>query len=169
MEDLEREKLPATVFVGGRWAEQDPARLRRLVADGVEIETHAYRHPHLTKLSDAALREELGRGVEALLKAGAPRPSYLRAPYVESDARVARVAESLGLSLVSGELPSGDPDPHFTKARLVRWVLSRARPGSIVIFHVNGRGWHTAEALPDIVRGLRAKGYELVTLKELLK
>jgi peptidoglycan/xylan/chitin deacetylase (PgdA/CDA1 family) len=47
-------------------------------------------------------------------------------------------------------------------------VVPRARPGSIVIFHINGRGWKTAEALPDILRALREKGLRFVPLSELL-
>ena len=47
-------------------------------------------------------------------------------------------------------------------------VLSSVRPGSIVLFHANGRGWHTEAALPGIVGALRAKGYEFVTVSELL-
>jgi peptidoglycan/xylan/chitin deacetylase (PgdA/CDA1 family) len=44
---------------------------------------------------------------------------------------------------------------------LVAWVLAKARPGSIVVMHMNRRGWHTAEALPEIIAGLRAKGFVL--------
>jgi peptidoglycan/xylan/chitin deacetylase (PgdA/CDA1 family) len=47
-------------------------------------------------------------------------------------------------------------------------VTRRCRPGSIIIMHVNGRGWHTAEALPEILRRLRAKGYRFVTVSQLL-
>ncbi|HEY6003521.1 MAG TPA: hypothetical protein VIV57_11655 [Anaeromyxobacter sp.] len=67
------------------------------------------------------------------------------------------------------DLPSGDPDAHATKDALVRWVLREARPGSIVVMHVNHPRFHTAEALPEIVDGLRARGFELVTVGELLR
>ena len=47
-------------------------------------------------------------------------------------------------------------------------VLASVRPGSIVLFHANGRGWSTEAALPGIVAALKAKGYEFVTVTELL-
>ena len=47
-------------------------------------------------------------------------------------------------------------------------VLASVRPGSIVLFHANGRGWSTEAALPAIVSALRAKGYEFTTVTELL-
>ncbi|MEZ5838981.1 MAG: hypothetical protein R3D02_00590 [Hyphomicrobiales bacterium] len=51
---------------------------------------------------------------------------------------------------------------------IVRGVLAAVRPGSIVVAHANGRGVHTAEALPRLIEGLRARGYRLVTVSELL-
>ena len=79
-----------------------------------------------------------------------------------------KVASSLGLTTVEYDLPSGDPDPRASRQRLVDWVLQRARPGSIVVMHMNHPRFHTAEALPEIVAGLRARGFELVTVGELL-
>src|SRR6185369_17565517 len=55
-----------------------------------------------------------------------------------------------------------------TAAGMIRTVLRGARPGSIIVFHINGRGAKTAEALPVIVRELRARGLKLVHLSELL-
>ncbi len=50
----------------------------------------------------------------------------------------------------------------------MEWVLRKAQPGSIVVMHINHRKFHTSEALPGIIQGLRAKGYELVTVGRLL-
>ena len=46
------------------------------------------------------------------------------------------------------DLASGDPDSQATSDRLIEYVVRKARNGSIVVMHANGRGWHTAEALP---------------------
>jgi hypothetical protein len=51
---------------------------------------------------------------------------------------------------------------------IARAVLAEAKPGSIIIAHANGRGLHTAEALPLFVPQLRARGFEFVTVSELL-
>jgi peptidoglycan/xylan/chitin deacetylase (PgdA/CDA1 family) len=74
----------------------------------------------------------------------------------------------MGLYSILGDLPSGDPDPNFTKKILVRYVLKEAQNGSIVVMHINKGGHHTAEALPDIIRGLRKKGFTLVKVSTLL-
>ena len=46
--------------------------------------------------------------------------------------------------------------------------MAATRPGDILIFHVNGRGVHTAEAIPAIVEGLEAKGFRFVLLSDYL-
>jgi peptidoglycan/xylan/chitin deacetylase (PgdA/CDA1 family) len=95
-------------------------------------------------------------------------PRLFRPPYGEYDQRVIRIAGELGLVTVEYDLPSGDPDAHATKERLVQWVLSQAKPGSIVVMHINHVKFHTAEALPDIIAGLRARGFTLVTVGQLI-
>ncbi len=162
-------KVRATFFLGGRWAEQDHERVARLAANpDFELESHTYHHAHLLTLSDAALQAELARANEILGAMLGHAPRYVRAPYAEADARVVRAAAAAGLVTIGLDVASGDPDPSFNPKRLTKWVLRSVRPGSIVVFHANGRGWHTAEALPDIIAGLRAKGFELVTVAELL-
>ncbi len=166
---LEKNKTRATFFVGGGWAEQDPERVKRLLADPrFEVESHAYAHPHLTRLGSAAIRTDLTKANEVLAPLLGHPPRFLRAPYGESDGRVVRIARSLGLTVIKFDVASGDPDPKFSRRRLTRWVLREVRPGSIVVFHANGRGWHTAEALPAILAGLEKKGLEPVTVAELL-
>src|SRR5512140_2907160 len=52
--------VPATIFVGGGWALEEEAQLRALARDPlVELGNHTFSHPHLTRLSDAAIRAEL--------------------------------------------------------------------------------------------------------------
>ena len=52
---------------------------------------------------------------------------------------------------------------------MVRSVTTGARNGSIVVMHMNGRGWKTAEALPGIITELRRKGFNLVTVGEMMR
>jgi peptidoglycan/xylan/chitin deacetylase (PgdA/CDA1 family) len=96
-------------------------------------------------------------------------PRYFRPPYGEVDARVATLAAGAGLVTIQYDVASGDPDPNLSAGALVRGVLGQAKGGSIVVFHMNKNGVHTAEALPEIIDGLRKKGFELVTVGELLQ
>jgi len=87
---------------------------------------------------------------------------------VKVDARIAGIGAQAGMIAIQYDLASGDPDPRISSKRLMDYVSGQARNGSIVVMHMNGRGWKTAEALPRIVNRLRKKGYKLVTVSELL-
>ncbi len=67
------------------------------------------------------------------------------------------------------DVVSGDPSAKTTTAGMIRNVVGHARTGSIIIFHINGRGWKTHEALPAILRGLRERGFRFVSLSELMR
>ena len=144
---------PATIFLGGSWAKEEVA----------------FTHPHLSALKDEArIRDELVRTQAEVKALTGHQPRLFRPPYGEYDQRVVKIAGDLGLVTVEYDLPSGDPDVHATKERLVQWVLSQAKPGSIVVMHINHLKFHTAEALPDIIGGLRARGFTLVTVGQLI-
>jgi len=62
-----------------------------------------------------------------------------------------------------------DPSAKTTTPGMIRAVVGHARAGSIIIFHINGRGWKTHEALPIILRDLRDRGFRFVQLSDLIK
>jgi peptidoglycan/xylan/chitin deacetylase (PgdA/CDA1 family) len=167
--ELEAAHVPATIFLGGGWAHTDAAHARRLAENPLfELGNHSYSHPHLRSVSADKIREELQSTQDEIKRITGKTPRLFRPPYGEYDERVVRVAAEVGLTTVEYDLPSGDPDQHATKDRLVEWVVKKARPGSIVVFHINHTRFHTAEALPEIVERLRKQGYEFVTVSELI-
>lgn len=62
---------------------------------------------------------------------------------------------------------SGDPDPKQVKGEIVSDVTRHLRPGVVVLLHMNGRGWHTAEALPLLIAKMRTRGYTFVKASQL--
>jgi peptidoglycan/xylan/chitin deacetylase (PgdA/CDA1 family) len=75
----------------------------------------------------------------------------------------------MGYRVVHWSFASGDPAKDVTPQHLQDWVLSQTKPGAILIFHINGRGWSTAAALPAIVGALRQRGYRFTTLADALR
>ncbi len=162
-------QTPATIFLGGKWMEDEPAQTKYLASlPFIELENHTFYHPHLTKLSDEQVRNELRRTQEAMYTLIGRQPTLYRPPYGEYNERVIKIAARLGLTTVEYSLASGDPDPHFSKDVLINYVTKMARNGSIIVMHINGRGWHTAEALPEIIARLRARGFIFVTVSDLI-
>ena len=162
-------RTPATIFLGGKWAKDVARALRPLVSDSlIEFGNHAYMHPHLMKLSGDSIAQEIRKAQRVITGVTGRKPVLFRAPYGEVDLRVASVAESLGLTVIQYDLPSGDPDSLISEQAIVRYVSLMARGGSIIVMHINRRGWHTAEALPEIIANLRRKGYSFVTVSRLI-
>lgn len=167
---LLREKVPATIFMSGRWVEKNPDKAKYLSDQPqFEIANHSFFHPHMTVEPNTRVLLELKR-TQALLKKVTGRTAlYFRPPYGEVDERVAALAAEIGLITIQYDIASGDPDPKLSAGRIARGVLREAKGGSIIVFHVNRHGVHTAEALPEIIAGLRKKGFELVTVGEMMK
>lgn len=170
IETLIKEKVPATLFISGRWAEKNPEKVRFLAGlKQFEIANHGYYHLHMTKLTDARVRSELEQTQDILLRLTVMAPRLFRPPYGEVDDRLAKLACEEGLITIQYDIASGDPDVSLSAEAITRSVLRQARSGSIIVFHMNGNGRRTAELLPSVISGLRAKGFEFVTVGRLLE
>lgn len=170
IEVLLREKAPATIFLSGRWVEKNPEKVKFLSAQPqFEIANHAFWHPHLLEKDDERILRELKRTQAIIKKVTGRSPRYFRPPYGEVDERVAAIAQKAGLDTIQYDIASGDPDEGLSPQRIIRNILRDAKGGSIIVFHMNRKGVHTAEVLPDIIDGLRKRGFTLVSVGELLK
>jgi peptidoglycan/xylan/chitin deacetylase (PgdA/CDA1 family) len=166
---LKREKIPATIFVSGRWVDTHAEAMAALTADPlIEFGDHSYDHPHMTKLTVARAADEIDRTEAALSRYGRHSVAF-RPPFGDWNRRVVEMVRGKNLPTVTWDVVSGDPSAKTTTAAMIRAVLGQARSGSIIIFHINGRGWKTHEALPAILRGLRERGFHLVPLSALMR
>lgn len=163
-------QIPFTIFAGGRFARDNAAVLRELATHSfVDIENHSWSHPRdMTLLEDERIRVEVSRAAAMIRSVSGRRTTLFRFPGGNADERTVALVRSLGYRVVHWSWAEGDPDPRIDADRLVSQTLARTRPGDILIFHVNGRGWHTAEALPRILDGLESRGFKIVPLPEFL-
>ena len=182
VEELRRRKIPATLFVGGHWAATHPARFGEMAGDPLfEIANHTWTHANLRTVDDERLAREI-LAPEAAFRAAVsgpvcPRPEawdpakrskYLRFPFGACNARSMRAVNDAGMAAIQWDVSTGDPSPFVTADMIVAETLRSVRPGSIVLAHANGRGFHTAEALPRILDELTRRGYRFVTVGALL-
>jgi len=166
---LQRDKIPATFFLSGRWVETHPSAAKVIAkAQWIELGNHSYSHPRLTLLRPDRLAAQIRRTNQILLdKIGRPALS-LRPPAGAFDEQVIRAANKQGLPVVLWSIVSGDAGGHVPAARMDKVVLDHAKPGAIIIFHINKRAPFTKWALPVIIAGLRQKGFRFVTVSQLL-
>jgi peptidoglycan/xylan/chitin deacetylase (PgdA/CDA1 family) len=171
LDALKARGIHATFFLMGWWAEKNPDLVRRIAADGHEIASHGYEVFDLTTVSDAAVVADLERA-DAAIRAitGRTTKPLWSASASARDARVNRLAASIGYRPIFWSVESGDWRLDSTAAGVSGRVLGGAQNGSIVVMHFESpRTADTiAPALPAILDGLRARGFELVTITELV-
>ncbi len=161
----------ATFFLCGSWMEHYPEVTVSLARDTLfELANHTYYHPipGLVGLSPESVSVEVRRTQEVMESLAGVRAVQIRPPAGEYDSIVLRVMATESLNVVLWDVSSGDADKTCSAEHMKAWVLQQVRPGSIVLFHMNTRGWHTAEALPALIAGLRGRGYKLCTVAEIL-
>jgi len=164
------EKIPFTIFVSGRFARHNQAALQEMARhDFVELENHSLDHDnHMERLSDSEIRHQIEANGALLSEITGRQSRFFRFPAGNYDQRGLEIAENLGYRVVHWSFASGDPVKEITPQKLTQWVLAKTRPGSILIFHINGRGWSTAAALPGIIAELRRRGFGFTTLENAL-
>jgi peptidoglycan/xylan/chitin deacetylase (PgdA/CDA1 family) len=168
-EILAATQVPATFYLSGRWVEKHPTAARAIAdAPLIELGNHSYSHPRLTLVRKERLRWQIRHTNQVLEKKLGRRPLSLRPPAGAWNAKVLRAARDENLPVVTWTVVSGDVGGHVPPARMVQTVLDETKPGAIIIFHINRREPYTKKALPDIIAGLRGKGFRFVTVSQLL-
>ncbi len=163
---LRDNQVQTTIFVTGQWANNNPELLQRIAAEGHEIGNHSYSHPDFTHQSDDAILSELQRTEEIVQRIASvsPRP-FFRAPYGARNAHTNALVAAQGYYPIYWTLDSGDWQ-NTTAEKVLAKVVSQAHNGSIVVSHLSSA--QTAQVLATIIQQLRAQGFELVPLSQLL-
>jgi peptidoglycan/xylan/chitin deacetylase (PgdA/CDA1 family) len=175
LDSLARNGITAAFGITGRWAEENPALLQRIAAEGHELINHSYDHSSFTGLSTASPPltraerwQQLDRTEAAVQRlTGRTTLPYFRPPFGDWDSSVNVDTGLRGYAYnVMWTVDSwgwrGIPAPE-----IVARCLELAVPGAIYIFHV-GSASQDGPALQSVIDGLRAAGYDIVPLAEML-
>jgi peptidoglycan/xylan/chitin deacetylase (PgdA/CDA1 family) len=169
---LAREGVAATFFVLGRHAERWPELVRRMADEGHQLGNHGYWHRKLHRRTPGYVREDLVRGTDAIvLASGGHRPRHFRAPHGFRSPWVTPIARGLGQRTIGWSLGVWD-SARPGAAEIARRAIEGVRSGSILLLHdgdgydAEGDRMQTAEALPLIIDGLRARGFRFATLPD---
>lgn len=162
---LEQYDVKATFFLVGSWVDKYPESVKALYDAGMEIGNHSDDHPHMAKLSDAQIVEQVtscNSKIEAIT--GEP-VTLFRCPYGEYDDDVISTVKSLGMETIQWNVDSLDWKD-LSAEDIHSRVTGKVVPGSVVLFH--NAALHTPEALPGIIEYLLSEGYDIVPVSELL-
>jgi peptidoglycan/xylan/chitin deacetylase (PgdA/CDA1 family) len=173
---LERQHVPATFFVVGRAARREPALLRRMAADGDQIEDHSQTHAHLNALfAPGALDAQIADADDAIAAATGRHARWLRPPFGARNAAVLDAAARHGMRVVLWSAMLDETSPHAAPEALARRLLAQVGDGAIVVLHDGDQGRddggeraYEASLAPLVIAALRAQGYRFVTLDGLV-
>lgn len=171
---LKRNNVKATFFVVGTQIMKYPATFRRMVNEGHEIGSHGYQHLKISEQPVAKVRYQLAKNNETIARYGGPRRVvYYRPPYGALDAAAIDAIGKYGNKIALWTVDSLDWRS-LKRGQVFNNVIPKARPGYIVLQHcaaesqkenLNG----SVEALADIIRVGKSKGYRFLTISQLLK
>ena len=169
LDALAERGVKATFFILGRHAERWPDLVARAAAEGHALGNHGYYHRKLHLSSPAYVRRDLELGTDAMLKAGAPKPRFFRAPHGFRSPWVTHIARTLGQRTVGWSLGVWDSDRPGVD-EIARRTVEGASPGAILLLH-DGDGYdpdgdrlQTAHAVPLLVDRLLDRGYRFSLL-----
>ncbi len=174
-------RVQATIFMTGAMADNLNTDAGRAVLGIIDahpalftLGNHSYGHPDFRTLTAAEIARELHRTEVALARdcRQDPRP-FFRPPYGGYNSAVLAAVGATGYAMtVTWDIdtidwrPIANDPPGPTADEIVTKVIDRAQGGSIVLMHLGG--YETLAALPRLVEGLQAAGFQLVTLDRML-
>lgn len=163
---LRAQNIRAHFFLIGDWARANPRMVAQIRAAGHYLENHSKTHASLNQISALSVRSEIAYGGPSNTS-----PKLLRPPYGAGalTTRLYHAAASQGFKLCHWTTDSSDwsgLDAAGIVNKVVNgdWVTEPARPGGVVLMHLNGR--HTAQALPTVIKDLRARHLSFDTLPQ---
>ncbi|MED4956833.1 polysaccharide deacetylase family sporulation protein PdaB [Paenibacillus macerans] len=158
----------ATFFLSAPWSKTHPELVKAIQQQGYEIGSHGYKHVNYSGLTDEEIAQQISSAHAVLTEVTGQLPKLLRLPNGDFDKRVLKIAASQGYQVIQWDTDSQDWMNKGVRTIADR-VVNKAHPGDIVLLHASDSVKQTHEALPIIIDELRKKGYEFVTVTDLLQ
>jgi peptidoglycan/xylan/chitin deacetylase (PgdA/CDA1 family) len=163
---LERYHCRATFFVVGNRISYYPGSVKRAYQMGCEIGGHTWDHKQLTRLSESQIRQELCDTGTAIRQVTGANQKIFRPPYGDVNGTVKSVSAELGLAMINWNVDTLDWKTKNADA-VYNAIMKDAANKSIILCHdLHGT---TVEAMDRVIPALLAKGYQLVTVSELMQ
>ncbi len=165
---LQRYQVHATFFCLGKNIQNYPLLVQQEYAGGNAIGNHTWDHPDLTKLSGVKIQREINSTSAIIQKTIGITPAIFRPPYGAINTGVRMQIAQLHLAPILWSVDTEDWQRPGMSA-VINTALTRASNGGIILMHDGGGNRsQTVAALPYIIEGLQLRGYEFVTVPQLI-
>lgn len=161
---LKKYQIKATFFMVGMNAKAHPEIVKMVLADGHAIDSHSMTHPMLTKLNNKQLMKEVTEPQTVIYDIIKQKPHCLRYPFGASNEHVRSVIRQNGIVPVPMGWNSFDYDRPGVE-KIVSNVLNNVHSGQVFLLHDGyAKREQTVAALPQIIEGIKKKGFGFSTI-----
>lgn len=175
LEQLHKEKIPATFFMIGHHVKKYPTIAKRVAQEGHTIGNHTYAHSVLLYYTPEEIEEEIKYAEMVIKEATGQTTKLFRPPKALMMHHLKDKIKSMGYNIILWSLNSKDW-VSFNHHMIVQFILKKVRSGDIILFHDSGNVFsaeggkrsQTVKAIPLLAKALRQKGFEFVSIERLL-
>ncbi|GGE54686.1 chitooligosaccharide deacetylase [Pullulanibacillus camelliae] len=164
---LDENRIHATIFITGEWAERHTELVEEMKSKGFEIESHGYNHEPYTALKSNEITKDISLANTAIEKAGGGKPTYIRPPEGKINKEVIKTVGTTQQQMVLWSVNPQDWKSQNAQ-KIAQEVIQNTKKGSIIRLHGSDSAIQTLKALPVIIKELKQKGFTFVTLTELV-
>lgn len=165
LEIFKKHDIKTTFFLVNFWMEKYPDMTKKIAENGHEIGNHSATHPNMGDLAKNEIVKEIKTTHDKIKELTGQEAKLFRPPFGDYSNTLITTANELGYHVIQWDVDSLDWKDLSAKAIYDR-VIERVKPGSIVLFHNNGK--FTAEALEPLIIELKSRGFEIVPVSHLL-
>jgi peptidoglycan-N-acetylglucosamine deacetylase len=163
---LESEKIKASFFIVGQWAEKYPDSVRMIAKRGHDIPNHSYSLLRMGTLNNKKISDEIFICSKKLEEISGKKVELFRAPYGDYTNNVVSIARESGLYSIQWDVDSLDWKSGISPKEILSCIQGKVGKGSILLFHNDTT--HTASLLPEIIKCLKSRDYEFLPVSELI-
>ena len=159
--------IKATFFCLGECVAQNPDVAKQIVEEGHEIANHSWSHPLLSKMGEAAVKDQIDRAHNVIKQTTGVTPTLMRPPYGGFTVRQRSWANAVwNYKIILWDVDSLDWK-HRSPTKAESIIMAETKKGSIILCHDIHKT--TVDAMPATLDALLAKGFKFVTVTELMK
>jgi peptidoglycan/xylan/chitin deacetylase (PgdA/CDA1 family)/GT2 family glycosyltransferase len=173
---LEQYRIKATFFIIGQNAQRYPETCRRIVTAGNVIGNHSYHHhKSLCLRRGKTVARDIELAHQAIYECTGLEPKLFRPPHGFRTPWMMRTVRHLGYTVVTWDNMTSDWNAEKSGEEIIRAILRRAKPGGVIVLHdgrdtrLNYDRSQMLQALPFVIETLRERGFDFVTIPELLE
>lgn len=162
---LEKHNVKTTFFLVSMWVKKYPDSVKSIFDAGHDIGNHSSTHPHLPKLGEEKIRNEIEECNQEVENITGKKPILFRFPFGDYDNKSIEILKDLNMYPIQWDIDSLDWMDK-TCDQMCDRIIPKLKPGSIILFHNGAK--YTPDALETIIGKIESEGYKIIPISEII-